>query len=154
MCATKSSTASGNTIVTEGWDDPKLRAERFQHRQLERPALYGLRASIRLANDIGLDRIERRHRKLADYILDEMKKRGAESWTSPTALRCANRNRKRPARPRMDLENWMWKNHKSEIRAVYQSCDSRALYLQKNNIDRFLESLMSTGGRRSFLEEE
>jgi len=44
-----------NTIVTEGWDDPKLRAERFQRIGSSNvPALYGLRASIRLANDIGL----------------------------------------------------------------------------------------------------
>ena len=66
-----------NTIVTEGWDDTKIRAERFQRIGSSNvPALWGLRASIKLANDIGLDRIERRHRKLADYILDEMKKRG------------------------------------------------------------------------------
>jgi isopenicillin-N epimerase len=37
-----------------------------------------------------MDRIEKRHRMLADYILAEMQKRGAESWTSPdAALRCA-----------------------------------------------------------------
>ena len=54
-----------NTIVTEGWDDPKLRAERFQRIGSSNvPALHGLRASIKLANDIGIDRIERRHRKL------------------------------------------------------------------------------------------
>jgi isopenicillin-N epimerase len=54
------------------------------------PPCGGLRASIKLANDIGMDRIEKRHRMLADYILAEMQKRGAESWTSPdAALRCA-----------------------------------------------------------------
>jgi len=74
-----------NTIATEGWDDKKIRAERFQRIGSSNvPALWGLRASIKLANDIGIDRIERRHRQLGDYILDEMKKRGAESWTSPT----------------------------------------------------------------------
>ena len=47
------------------------------------PALWGLRAAVQLANHIGLERIERRHRQLADYILQEMVQRGAESWTSP-----------------------------------------------------------------------
>jgi isopenicillin-N epimerase len=80
-----------NTIVTAGWDEPKLRAERFQRIGSSNvPSLWGMRASVKLANDIGLDRIERRHRKMADYILGEMVKRGAESWTSPdAALRCA-----------------------------------------------------------------
>ncbi len=66
-----------NTIVTEGWDEPKLRAERFQRIGSSNvPALWGLRASIKLANDIGIERIERRHRMMADYILAEMQKRG------------------------------------------------------------------------------
>ena len=48
-----------NTIVTEGWNDPKLRAERFQRIGSSNvPALMGLRASIKMANDIGMDRIE------------------------------------------------------------------------------------------------
>src|ERR1700739_3022482 len=73
-----------NTIVTAGWDEPNLRAERFQRIGSSNvPALWGLRAAIQLANDIGLDRIEQRHREMADYILKEMVKRGAESWTSP-----------------------------------------------------------------------
>src|SRR5271156_716264 len=46
-----------NTIATEGWDDPKLRAERFQRiGSSNLPALWGLRASIQLANDIGMER--------------------------------------------------------------------------------------------------
>lgn len=52
-----------NTIVTEGWDDTKIRAERFQRIGSSNvPALWGLRASIKLANEIGMERIERRHR--------------------------------------------------------------------------------------------
>ena len=59
-----------NTIATEGWDDKKIRAERFQRIGSSNvPALWGLRASIQLANDIGMDRIERRHRQLCDYML-------------------------------------------------------------------------------------
>jgi selenocysteine lyase/cysteine desulfurase len=132
-----------NTIVTEGWDDTKIRAERFQCIGSSNvPALHGLRASIKLANDIGLDRIERRHRKLADYILDEMKKRGAESWTSPDpALRCAIVSVNVPPVPRMDLENWLWKTHKIRIRGgdPNKLRLSTPYYLQKKDIDRFLE---------------
>src|SRR5437588_8583594 len=75
-----------NTIATEGWDEPKLRAERFQRIGSSNvPSLWGLRAAIQMANQIGMDRIEKRHRQLGDYILGEMQKRGAESWTSPDA---------------------------------------------------------------------
>ena len=132
-----------NTIATEGWDDTKLRAERFQRIGSSNvPALWGLRAAIKLANDIGMDRIERRHRQLADYILDEMKKRGAESWTSPDpALRCAIVSVNVPPVPRMDLENWMWKTHKIRIRGgdPNKLRLSTPYYLQKKDIDRFLD---------------
>ncbi|MGB0013777.1 MAG: aminotransferase class V-fold PLP-dependent enzyme [Candidatus Sulfotelmatobacter sp.] len=132
-----------NTIVTEGWDEPQLRAERFQRIGSSNvPALYGLRASIKLANDIGLDRIERRHRQLADYTLSEMKKRGAESWTSPDpALRCAIVTVNVPPVPRMDLENWMWKTHKIRIRGgdPNKLRLSTPYYVQKKDVDRFLE---------------
>ena len=132
-----------NTIVSEGWDEPQLRAERFQHIGSSNvPALWGLRASIQLANDIGMERIERRHRKLADYMLDEMKKRGAESWTSPDpALRCAIVTVNVPPIPRMELENWMWKTHKIRIRGgdPNKLRLSTPYYLQKKDIDRFLE---------------
>jgi len=132
-----------NTIVTEGWDDKKIRAERFQRIGSSNvPALWGLRASIKLANDIRLERIERRHRKLADYMLDEMKKRGAESWTSPDpALRCAIVTVNVPPVLRMELENWMWKTHKIRIRGAEPNKLrlSTPYYLQKKDIDRFLE---------------
>jgi len=132
-----------NTIVTEGWNDPKLRAERFQRIGSSNvPALWGLLASIKLADDIGLDRIERRHRTLADYMLAGMKKCGAESWTSPDpALRCAIVTVNVPPVPRMDLENWMWKMHKIRIRGgdPNKLRLSTPYYLQKKDIDRFLE---------------
>jgi isopenicillin-N epimerase len=134
-----------NTIATEGWDEPKLRAERFQRIGSSNvPALWGLRASIKLANDIGLDRIERRHRILADYILAEMIKRGAESWTSPDpGLRCAIVTVNVPPIVRVDLENWMWKRHKIRIRGgdPNKLRLSTPYYLQKKDIDRFLEKL-------------
>lgn len=131
-----------NTIATEGWDDTKIRAERFQRIGSSNvPSLWGLRASIKLANDIGLERLERRHRQLADYTLAEMQKRGAESWTSPdAALRCGIITVNVPPVPRMDLENWLWKTHKIRIRGGDPSKlrISTPYYLQKKDIDRFL----------------
>jgi isopenicillin-N epimerase len=130
------------TIATEGWDEPKLRAERFQRIGSSNvPSLWGLRASIKLANEIGMDRIERRHRQLADYILSEMMKRGAESWTSPdAALRCAIVSVNVPPVQRMDLENWMWSTYKIKIRGgdPHKLRLSTPYYMQKKDIDRFL----------------
>jgi len=82
------------------------------HRFFERPVALGLRAAIDLASKIGMERIEKRHRLQADYILGEMVKRGAESWTSPDpSLRCAIVTVNVPSIQRMDLENWLWKTH-------------------------------------------
>ena len=132
-----------NTIATEGWDDAKIRAERFQRVGSSNvPALWGLRAAIKLANDIGVDRIERRHRQLADYVLEQMQKRGAESWTLPDpALRCGIITVNTPPVPRMDLENWLWQAHKIRIRGgdPNKLRLSTPYYLQKKDIDRFLE---------------
>lgn len=132
-----------NTIVTEGWDEPKLRAERFQRIGSSNvPSLWGLAAAIQFATDIGLDRIERRHRELADYILSEMVKRGAESWTSPDpALRCAIVTVNVPPVQRKDLETWMWQKYKIRIRGGEPSKLrlSTPYYLQKSEIDHFLD---------------
>src|SRR6202790_3446886 len=107
-----------NTIVTAGWDEPKLRAERFQRIGSSNvPALWGLRAAVQLANQIGLERIERRHRQMADYILKEMVQRGAESWTSPDpALRCAIASVNVAPIQIYELENWMWTTKRIRIR--------------------------------------
>jgi isopenicillin-N epimerase len=133
-----------NTIATEGWDDPKIRAERFQRIGSSNvPALAGLRAAIQFANDIGLEHIERRHRALADYLLAEMIKRGAVSWTSPDpALRCAIVTVNVPPVPRLDLETWLWKTHKIRIRGAdpHKLRLSTPYYIQKKEIDRFLEN--------------
>jgi isopenicillin-N epimerase len=132
-----------NTIVTEGWDEPKIRAERFQRIGSSNvPALWGLRASIKLANDIGIDRIEKRHRAMADYLLAEMLKRGAVSWTSPDpALRCGIITVNVPPVPRMDLENTLWHMHKIRIRGADPNKLrlSTPYYIQKKDVDRFLE---------------
>ena len=132
-----------NTIATEGWNDPKIRAERFQRIGSSNvPSLWGLLAALQFASDIGLERIERRHRELCGYILAGMTKRGAESWTSPDpALRCAIATVNVPPLQRMDMEKWMWKNHKIRIRGGEPSKLrlSTPYYLQKAEIDRFLE---------------
>jgi len=132
-----------NTIATEGWEEPKLRAERFQRIGSSNvPSLWGLRAAIDLADKIGMERIEKRHRQQADYILGEMMKRGAESWTSPDpAVRCAIATVNVPPIQRMDLENWLWKTHKIRIRGGEPSKLrlSTPYYLLRKDIDRFLE---------------
>src|SRR2546427_9825674 len=98
-----------NMIATEGWDDPKLRAERFQRIGSSNvPALHGLRASIALANQIGMERIEKRHRQMADYILKQMTDRGGQSWTSPdAALRCGLVTVNVPPIHGMPLGKWL-----------------------------------------------
>src|SRR5262249_61173 len=107
-----------NTIATEGWDDPKLRAERFQRIGSSNvPALWGLRASIEVANEIGMDGMGGGTGEMEDYILQEMVKRGAESWTSPDpALRCGIATVNAPPITRMELERWMWTTKKVRIR--------------------------------------
>src|SRR6202045_746720 len=133
-----------NTIATEGWDDVKLRAERFQRIGSSNvPALWGLRASIQLAHDIGMDRIERRHRQLCDYILGALIKRGATSWTSPDAsMRCAIATVNVPPIVRMDLEHWMWKERKIRMRGAepHKLRLSTPYYMSKQDIDRFLDA--------------
>jgi len=132
-----------STIATEGWDEPQIRAERFQRIGSSNvPALWGLRASIKLAEEIGMDRIEARHRQMADYILGEMIKRGAESWTSPDPdLRCAIATVNVPPVKRMDLENWLWHTHKIRVRGgdPHKLRLSTPYYLLKKDVDRFLE---------------
>jgi selenocysteine lyase/cysteine desulfurase len=132
-----------NTIATEGWEDNKIRAERFQRIGSSNvPSLWGLRAAIKLANEIGMERIEKRHRQLCDYILAEMMQRGAESWTSPdTALRCAIATVNVPGLNRMDCENTLWKQDKIRIRGGDPSKIrlSTPYYLSKADINRFLE---------------
>jgi selenocysteine lyase/cysteine desulfurase len=131
-----------NTIATEGWNEPELRAERFQRIGSSNvPSLWGLMAAIQFTNEIGMDRIEKRHRELCDYILAEMIKRHAESWTSPDAgLRCAIATVNVPPLPRMEMEKWLWTKYKIRIRGGEPSKLrlSTPYYLQKKDIDRFL----------------
>ena len=132
-----------NTIVTHGWDNPALKAERFMHIGSSNvPLLWGLRASIELANSIGIDRIEKRHRKMADYLHGQMMQRGAQSWTSPDpSMRCAIATVNVPPIKRMELQDWLWSNHKIRVRGGEPSKLrlSTPYYLQKSDIDRFLE---------------
>ena len=133
-----------NTIATEGWDDKNIRAERFQRIGSSNvPALCGLRAAIDLASTIGMDRIEKRHRQNANYILGEMVKRGALSWTSPDpALRCAISTVNVAPLTMPDAENWLWVQKKIRIRGGAPSKIrlSTPYYLLRSDIDRFLAS--------------
>ncbi len=132
-----------NTIATHGWDEPQLKAERFQHIGSSNvPMLAGLQAALDLANWIGIDRIEKRHRHLADALHNEMLKRGAESWTSPDpALRCGIVTVNVAPKKMPDLEYALWKQHKIRIRggAPHKIRLSTPYYLQKSDIQRFLE---------------
>ena len=134
-----------NTIATEGWDDVKIRAERFQRIGSSNvPALWGLRASLELANEIGMERIERRHRQLCDYILAAMVKRGAVSWTSPDAtMRCGIATVNVPPLPRMELEKWLWQEKKIRVRGAepHKLRLSTPYYISRADIDRFLGAL-------------
>ena len=131
-----------NTLATEGWNDTKIRAERFQRIGSSNvPALWGLRAAVTFANQIGMERIERRHRESADFILKEMTKRGAESWTSPDAeLRCAIAAVNVAPIQIAEIENWMWKNKRIRIRGGAPSKIrlSTPYYLLKKDVERFL----------------
>jgi selenocysteine lyase/cysteine desulfurase len=142
-----------NTIATEGWNDPKIRAERFQRIGSSNvPALWGLRAAVQLANEIGMERIEKRHRQMADYILKEMVQRGAESWTSPDpALRCAIAAVNVPPIQIVEIENWMWKNKKIRIRGGAPSKIrlSTPYYLLRKDVDRFLAAFDEYRNRKS-----
>jgi isopenicillin-N epimerase len=133
-----------NTIATEGWNDPKLRAERFQRIGSSNvPVLCGLRAAIAFANTIGMERIERRHRQMADHILKEMVERGAESWTSPDpAMRCGIATVNVPQLARMDLEKWLWKEKKIRIRGGEPSKLrlSTPYFIMHKDVDRFLSA--------------
>jgi selenocysteine lyase/cysteine desulfurase len=78
---------------------------------------------------------------MADYILAEIQKRGAQSWTSPDAsLRCGIVTVNVPPVPRMDLETWLWETHKIRIRGAEPNKLrlSTPYYLSKADIDRFL----------------
>src|SRR6516165_6144787 len=133
-----------NTIASEGWDDTKIRAERFQRIGSSNvPALCGLKAAIEFANQIGMDRIEKRHRKMADYILRETVSLGADSWTSPDpALRCAIATITIEPYKMPDPELWMWKQKRIRIRGALPSKVrvSTPYYRRKKDIDRFLEA--------------
>ncbi len=131
-----------NTIATEGWDEPQLKAERYQRIGSSNvPMLAGLRAAIDFANNIGTDRIERRHRALANRMMSEMANRGAEMWTSPDpAMRCAIVTVNVPPLKRADLESWLWKQKKIRIRGGEPSKLrlSTPYYLLPSDMDRFL----------------
>lgn len=131
-----------STVTTAGWDDPKIKAERFQHFGSSNvPMLWGLRAAIQYTNQIGIDRIQKRERELADYLNAEMVKRGAESWTSPDpTMRNAIVTVNVPPVDVHDLEYTLWQKYKIRVRGGGNKIRlSTPYYLSKADIDRFLE---------------
>ena len=142
-----------NTIATEGWDDSKIRAERFQRiGSSNMPTLCGLRAAIELANQIGMERIEKRHRQNGSYILGEMVKRGAVSWTSPDAtLRCGISTVNVAPLTMPDTENWLWKEKKIRIRGGAPSKIrlSTPYYVLRKDADRFLAAFDEYKGSKA-----
>ena len=131
-----------SNTTTAGWDDPKMRAARFQqYGSANLPVVAGMIAAIDFAQQIGLDRIEKRHRQLADYAHQQLTKRGAESWTSPRPdMRCAIATVNLAPVQTMDLETWLWKNHKIRIRggAPSKLRFAAGYYVSPREIDRFL----------------
>src|SRR5579863_4827158 len=132
-----------STVTTAGWDDPKIRAERFQRLGSSNVgSLAGLRASVEFANQIGMARIEKRNRDLNNYIWSQMQQRGAENVTGFDAqYRCAIVSVNAPPVHIGDLEKGLWEQSKIRVRggAPYKIRLSTPYYLQKADIDRFLE---------------
>jgi len=88
-----------------------------------------------------MERIEKRHRTMGNHILNEMLKRGAESWTSPdAALRCGISTVTVAPVKMPELENALWKEKKIRIRgsAPHKIRLSTPYYLLRKDIDRFL----------------
>ncbi len=132
-----------SNTTTAGWDDKASRAARFQqYGSSNVPIVAGMVASIEFTQKIGLERIEKRERELADYLLEQMIKRGAESWTSPDpSMRRAIVTVNVAPVKMPDLEMWLWKNHRIRIRggAPNKLRLSTPYYLQRADLDRFLD---------------
>lgn len=132
-----------NTLATGGWDDPTRKADRYmQIGSSNIPTMMGLNAAVGLAQSIGITRIEKRHRQLTDYLHAAMIARGAQDWTSPDpAMRCAISTVNVPPVSRMELQDWLWKNHRIRVRGGEPSKLrlSTPYYLSKADIDRFLD---------------
>jgi isopenicillin-N epimerase len=146
-----------SNTTTAGWDDPKSRAARFQqYGSANLPVVAGMIAAIDFAQQIGLDRIEQRHRQLAEYAHDQFVKRGAESWTSPQReLRCGIATLNLAPVQTMDFETWVWKNHRIRIRggAPSKLRFAAGYYVSVKEVDRFLDAFdqyrATVGGSRA-----
>ena len=131
-----------SNTTSAGWDDPKSRAGRFQqYGSSNIPVVAGMVASIGFAQRIGLDRIERRSRQLADYAHKQLTSRGVESWTSPDPrMRCAITTYNLAPLKITEMEHWMWDNHRIRVRggAPSKLRLSTPYYLQPKELDTFL----------------
>ena len=97
---------------------------------------------MEFANQIGMARIEKRNRDLNDYIWSQMQQRGAENITGlDPQYRCAIVSVNVPPIHISDIEKTLWEQSKIRIRggAPNKIRLSTPYYLQKADIDRFLE---------------
>jgi len=77
-----------------GWVSEECRDGALQRiggqKGLQLPRSGACRAAVPLAEYIGMERIEKRHRQMADYVLEGNGRARAESWSRrDAALRCA-----------------------------------------------------------------
>jgi isopenicillin-N epimerase len=132
-----------NTLAGESWDRPGAGAERFQMFGTSNlPAMLGLRAALQFATQIGIDRIEARHRHLANTLLKRISDPSVESWTSPDpALRCALVSLNKPGLSRAGIQTWLWERHRIRIRGWDPSCVriSTSYFVSKEELLRFAD---------------
>jgi isopenicillin-N epimerase len=131
-----------STVTTHGWDQPELRAQRFQQIGTSNvPALAGLKAALEMAEDIGLERIEQRQRMLCSRLHEEMERRGARPLTSRNpAMRCAITSFDIAPLEVRKLQLWMWQQHRIRLRGTGPARLrlSTPYYLLERDMERFL----------------
>lgn len=132
-----------STITNSGWLHPELRAARFQQFGTGNvPCLWGLLAAIDFYAKVGAERIEIRNRELADYVYVRLLRRGAQPLTPlDSSMHCGIVAVDVPSINRMELETWLWKEHKVRIRGGEPSRLrlSPSYVSSEEELDRFLD---------------
>jgi isopenicillin-N epimerase len=131
-----------STVTTHGWDERAIRAERFQrYGTANLPAVAGMAAAIRMAEAIGLERIEARQHEACNRLHAEMERRGARVVGSRNAIlrgaiTCFDIA---PLKTR-ELQLWMWQRHGIRIRGTAPTWLrlSTPYYLLERDVQRFL----------------
>ena len=127
-----------NTIVTDGWNDPKLKAERFQRIGSSNvPALHGLACIDQTRERHSLERIEKRHRQWRLHAGRDHQARVVGGHPrSSIAVRHHNQTFRQ-------FRGWIWRAavDKRQNRIAAASCPTQALdslLLGEADIDRYL----------------